>query len=264
MHAICDDLAAEKSDLVIVLAGLDAVAWQTPTPAIPWTVQDQVSHLAYFDEKALLAHQDPEAFLAELADPSLAEMLATHLERGAAMPPLELLSWWGEANRRLIETYRTLDPKTRVVWYGPPMAARSKITARIMETWAHGQDIIDGLGLTRPPSPRLRHVCHIGVRARSFAFMANNLPVPQGDVRVELEGPDGQLWTWGAEDATDRVTGSALGFALLVTQRRHRDDVDVAAVGNTADRWLDVAQAFAGPSGEGRSPGQFAHLDRSP
>ena len=258
MREICDDLAAEKADLVAVLRPLDAEAWATPTPAEGWTIRDQITHLAFFDEKAVLAHEDPDAFMAEL--PEVAATIDTHVEVGRTMRPAELLAWWDRANRTLVDVYSGLDPRQRVVWYGPPMAARSKVTARIMETWAHGQDVVDALGIVRPPSPRLRHVCHIGVRARPFAFAANGRPIPEGDVRVELTAPDGALWDWGAPDAADRVTGSALDFALLVTQRRHRADVEVAAAGSAADEWLDIAQAFAGPPGPGRRPDQFAHL----
>ncbi len=256
MHDICDDLAAEKADLVTILEGLDDESWDLATPAEGWTIRDQVSHLAFFDEKALEAHRDPAAFVAALAD--VAGLMETHLERGRAMTPGELLAWWQEANAALVGAYRTLDPSQKVVWYGPPMAARSKITARLMETWAHGQDVVDALGVVRKPTRRLRHVCHIGVRARAYAFSVNGLPNPDRDVYVELAAPDGSTWTWGDPGAADRVTGSALGFALLVTQRRHRTDVEVVATGAVADRWLDIAQAFAGPPGPGRAPGQFA------
>ena len=66
------------------------------------------------------------------------------------------------------------------------------------------------------------------------------------------------MWTWGPEDAADRVTGPAIDFCLLVTQRRHRDDVRLVADGPAADEWLGIAQAFAGPPGPGRRPGEFA------
>jgi hypothetical protein len=65
---------------------------------------------------------------------------------------------------------------------------------------------------------------------------------------------------WGPEEAANRVTGPALDFCLLVTQRRHRDDTAVTATGATADQWLSIAQSFAGPPGPGRRPGQFAGL----
>jgi uncharacterized protein (TIGR03084 family) len=110
----------------------------------------------------------------------------------------------------------------------------------------------------RIPTGRLRHVAHIGVRARPFAYHAHGLDAPTGEVYVELTGPDNDLWTWGSPDAADRVSGPALDFCLLVTQRRHRADLAVEAAGAEADRWLDIAQAFAGPPGAGRLPGQFA------
>jgi uncharacterized protein (TIGR03084 family) len=123
-----------------------------------------------------------------------------------------------------------------------------------METWAHGLDVADTLGATPEPTHRLRHVAHIGIRARNFAFQARGLEPPGDEFRVELTGPDGELWTWGPEDAGQRVTGPALDFCLLATRRRHRDDVALDAKGDDANRWLDIAQAFAGPPGADRPP----------
>jgi uncharacterized protein (TIGR03084 family) len=128
-------------------------------------------------------------------------------------------------------------------------------TARIMETWAHGQDVADALGVRRTPTARLRHVAHIGVRTRDFAYMIRGLPVPSEQFRVELLGPAGELWTWGPDDAAQRVTGPALEFCLLVTQRVHREDTALVAVGEDANMWLTIAQAFAGPPGRGREVG---------
>jgi uncharacterized protein (TIGR03084 family) len=142
-------------------------------------------------------------------------------------------------------------------WFGPGMSAASMVTARIMETWAHGEDIADALGVVRPPTQRLRHVAHIAVATRGYAFGMNGLTPPDEPIRVELTAPDGSLWAWGPEDAAELVTGPALDFCLLATQRRHRDDLAVRTSGAHADKWLDIAQAFAGPSGPGRLPGQF-------
>jgi len=139
-------------------------------------------------------------------------------------------------------------------WFGPPMSATSMATARFMETWAHALDVYDALGARPAATDRVRHVAHLGVRTRGFAFTAHGLDVPGDDVRVELTAPSGELWTWGPEDADQRVHGPAYDFCLLVTQRRHRADLALEAVGDVADRWLDVAQAFAGPPGKGREP----------
>lgn len=260
MAEICADLRAEADELSRLLSGLNEEEWDLPTPAEGWSIRDQVAHLVYYDEKAVLALQDPDAFTAEvtsLAARGLDALEQEHLEQGRSMTGPEVLSRWKEAQARLVAAYRDLDPGTRVVWYGPPMSARSKVTARIMETWAHGQDVRDALGIEEIPVARLRHVCHIAVRARPYAFLVNGLVPPDVDLRVELTAPDGRVWTWGDPDAADRVTGPALDFALLGTQRRHREDLALEAVGDVADRWLDIAQAFAGPPGTGREPGRF-------
>jgi uncharacterized protein (TIGR03084 family) len=130
------------------------------------------------------------------------------------------------------------------------------VTARLMETWAHGQDVADTLGTSRQPTDRLRHVAHIGVRARDYAYHVNGLTPPDEAFRVELTGPSGDTWVWGPEQAVQRVTGPSLDFCLLVTQRRHRDDLTVTAEGSEAEHWLTIAQAFAGPPGAGRSAGE--------
>jgi len=151
----------------------------------------------------------------------------------------------------------TLDPSQRLPWYGPAMAARSFATARLMETWAHGQDIVDALGVTRPSTNRLKHIAHIGVRARPFAYAINGRTLPAGDLRVELVGPEGDEWTWGDAAATDVIQGDALDFCLLVTQRRHLADTSLRVTGPGAQEWASIAQAFAGGPGAGRQPGGF-------
>jgi uncharacterized protein (TIGR03084 family) len=134
------------------------------------------------------------------------------------------------------------------------MSPVSMATARIMETWAHGLDVADTLGQTRPPSARLRHIAFLGHRTLGHSFLAHGRPMPTEPVRLELSGVDGQTWEFGPADAANRVTGPALDFCLLVTQRRHRADLGLRAEGPVANEWLDVAQAFAGPPGAGREP----------
>ena len=121
-----------------------------------------------------------------------------------------------------------------------------------METWAHGLDVADALGVTRTPTARLRSIAHIGVRTRDFAYAVNGLAPPGEPFHVALTAPDGSVWSWGPEDAAQRVSGSAEHFCMLVTQRRPRSALDVVAVGPDAAHWLTIAQAFAGPPGPGR------------
>jgi uncharacterized protein (TIGR03084 family) len=255
------DLAAETADVRALVSSLDETGWRTPTPAAGWAIGDQISHLAFFDDATVTAATDPDRFAADLAAAAQAGRLTPDdvAARYRALDGVALLTWFDGARGKLIDIFGGLDPARRLPWFGPPMSATSAITARIMETWAHGQDIADALGAVRPPTDRLRHVAHIGIRALPYSFAINGLPIPADPVRVELTGPaDDQSapWTWGPADAANRVTGPALEFCLLVTQRRHRTDTSLIADGAVADRWLDIAQAFAGPPGSGRSPGQ--------
>lgn len=260
MAELAADLAAETTVLRALVAGLDEPGWHQATPAPGWSIADQVSHLAFFDDAAVLGATDPESFAAELGDPAVAGQFTPDdiAERYRSLTGPELLAWFDDSRARLIETYIELDPKQRVPWFGLQMGAASALTARIMETWAHGQDIADTLGVVREPTARLRHVAHIGVSALPFAFLANGLQIPADPIRVELTGPAGQTWTWGPPDAANRLEGPAEDFCLLTTRRRHHADTALRATGPVAESWLDVAQAFAGPPGAGRQPGQFS------
>jgi uncharacterized protein (TIGR03084 family) len=258
---LLDDLAAESGVLDALVAPLDEAGWRTPTPAPGWPVAHQIAHLAWTDRVAALAARDPGEFTAMLTralQEGGAGFVDREAERGARLEPAELLATWRADRAELAEALAEVPPGVKIPWFGPPMGAATMATARLMETWAHGQDVADALGVKREPTARLRNVAHLGVRTRDFAFVQRGLPVPDGEFRIELTAPDGGLWTWGPQTAQERVTGPALDFCLLVAQRRHRDDLAVQAVGRQADQWLDIAQVFAGPSGPGRSKGQFA------
>jgi uncharacterized protein (TIGR03084 family) len=260
LRALIEDLAAETAVLRQIVDPLGDADWQRPTPAPRWTITDQVSHLAYFDQAAITSATDPAEFAAEVNRLAAAGVVDPEAiaRRYHEMDPAELRDWFGRTRDELLTVFAGLDPAMRVPWFGPSMSVASSLTARLMETWAHGQDIADTLGVQREPTHRLRHVAHIGVGARAFSYAAHGLPMPAGPVRVELVAPSGELWTWGPADTANRVTGPALDFCLLVTQRRHRADTAVVADGADADQWLSIAQAFAGPPGAGRLPGQFA------
>lgn len=258
MRSTLDDFAAEHEELAAALEGLTEDQWLRDTPAEGWAVIDQVSHLAFFDERATLSATDPEAFLRDAA--GLAGFEDRYLADGRNRGGAGSLAWWRQANEELRSVMATRDPKDRMTWYGPPMSARSFITARIMETWAHGQDIVDALALSREPTDRLHHIAHLGVVTYGWSFMNNGLEVPDAKVRVQLESPSGEQWVWNG-DGAELVSGPALDFCLLVTQRRHRDDLTLVAEGPAANAWLDIAQCFAGPPGPGREP-RVASVER--
>jgi uncharacterized protein (TIGR03084 family) len=276
LAGLLDDLVAETEVLTGMLAPLDDPAWERPTPAPGWAIRDQVSHLAYFDDAATLAATDPDRFRAETAaltarpdmrGAALSEQIAGQYRQ---LPAAELREWLSRARAEYVRVLGGLDARTRLPWYGPDMSAASSVTARLMETWAHGQDVADALGVRRPATARLRHVAHLGVATLGFSFLLNGrgVPaapvrirngrgVPAAPVRVELAGPDGETWSWGPSGTPDSVTGPALDFCLAVTQRRHVDDLRLRVTGPVAAEWMSIAQAFAGPPGPGRRPGQF-------
>jgi uncharacterized protein (TIGR03084 family) len=252
---ILTDLAAESAVLESLVGDLPEPAWRTPTPAEGWTIGHQIAHLAWTDEAALLAATDPAAFDALLrrfaADPGAVDDAAAE---GAAVPPGQLLDRWRRSRTELATTLAALPAGTRLPWFGPPMGAASMATARTMETWAHGQDVADALAVPHPAGAALRHVAHLGVRTRDFAYLVNGRTAPAAEFRVELTAPSGEVWTWGPADTVQTVRGPAVDFCLLVTRRRHRDDLALIADGTEASDWLDIAQAFAGPPGSGRLP----------
>ena len=264
LDLVLTDLADESAELDVLVAQLPAESWATPTPATGWTIASQIGHLAWTDEAATLAATDADGFSAELQR-ALADM-DTYVDAAAAeraaLPTAELLDSWRTGRARLADALRAVPAGAKVPWFGPPMSPTSMATARLMETWAHGQDVVDALGVTRLPTPRLRHVAHIGARTRDFAYLVHGRPVPAEPFRIELTAPGGELWSWGPDDAAQSITGPALDFCLLVTQRRHRDDLALVASGADAAEWLTIAQAFAGPPGPGRAPGQFAGSGR--
>ncbi|MCX4763008.1 TIGR03084 family metal-binding protein [Streptomyces sp. NBC_01275] len=252
---VIEDLCAESDELDLIVAELGPEQWALPTPAPGWSIAHQIAHLAWTDHSSLLAVTDVPAFSRQiekaLAEPG--DFVDNGAQEGARKPSAQLLADWRSGRAALADALRAAPDGARFPWYGPPMSTASMATARLMETWAHGLDVADALGVVRTPTDRLRHIVRLGVRTRDFAFGVHGQPVPFEDFRIELTSPSGEVWAYGPEDADDRVTGPALDFCLLVTQRAHRADLALTTVGPDADRWLDVAQAFAGPPGKGRA-----------
>lgn len=258
---LIDDLAAEQRALDGVLARMDDAQWDLPSHAPRWLARDQVTHLAHFDEAAALAITDPDAFRADAiaarAGLERGEYEARYLAKGRAMSPADLRAWSQESGAKLVDAARSVDAKARLPWYGPEMGALSFITARLMETWSHGLDVVDVVGHARPDTDRLRHVMFIGIRTRPYSYTARGLEPNSTPVYLELTAPSGAAWTHGEADARNRISGLARDFCRVVTQRRHVADTDLRIVGPAAEEWMRYAQAFAGPPGEGRRPGQF-------
>ena len=257
---VLPDLSLEGDWLESLVVDLDEDGWHRPTPAEGWDVATTVAHLAWTDECALLAAGAgsgaegkaawDELVMRAIADPD--GFVDAEALRGGQVPSEELLARWRRSRQELARVLSDHPGDQRMPWFGPPMSATSMATARFMETWAHGLDVAAALGVDVEPHDRVRHVVHIGVRTRDFSFINRGQEPPAEPFRVELVAPSGETWSYGPEDAAQRVTGSAWDFAVLVTQRGHRADLDVHAEGPDAEQWLEVAQAFAGPAGPGR------------
>jgi uncharacterized protein (TIGR03084 family) len=253
------DLVAEGDDLDGVVADLGPDGWRTPTPAVGWTVADQIAHLTFIFDLAHLAAAAPQRFAERTAAAATGFQAAVESARAeyAAAEPAALLERWRASRADAAAALAALDPAATVPWLVNPLPPSVLAAAGLMELFGHGQDIVDALGVERVHTDRIGHLAWFGTRVWDFGYQARGLTPPDVRFGFELTAPSGALWRFGPPDADQRITGPALDFCLLVTRRRHREDLSVKAVGPDADHWLDIAQAYRGPAGPGRRPGQF-------
>ncbi|MGH8911971.1 MAG: TIGR03084 family metal-binding protein [Acidimicrobiia bacterium] len=252
MQEVLGDLVDETTEVIALVDDLDTAGWASVTPSAPWTIADQIGHLAYFDEQAARSATDPTSF-AETVNRGVgaltSDIAALHRLRDLDGPAT--LAWWQSARAEMLAAFATLDPEERVPWYGPAMRARSAAVARLMETWAHGTDIAETLGAVLPVTNRLFHVADLGVRTYGWAFANRGLEPPPERVRVALRGPSGRTRIWN-DECSASVTGPVEEFCLVVAQRRNVRDTHLVLEGGLARHWMEIAQVFAGPPGPGR------------
>jgi enediyne biosynthesis protein E2 len=258
-HELFADLAAEGEALDHLVTGLDPVQWDLPTPAPGWTIRHQIAHLASTARIAFTAATSPAAVEAQIAvaardfDAALQAALTPYL----AEPPQALLTRWRAEREAAVEALAAVPPGRLLPWLSRPMPASLLASAGIMELFAHGQDIADAIGADRVHTDRIRHLVRFAEGNRDFGYQVRGLTPPDHGFRLDLTAPSGAVWRSGPPDSPERITGPAVDFCLLVTRRRHRDDLALVALGAEADRWLDIAQAYRGAPGPGRAPGQF-------
>ncbi|WP_425271437.1 TIGR03084 family metal-binding protein [Micromonospora inaquosa] len=255
-----DDLIADGDDIETLVTGLSPAQWSLDTPAPGWTVKHQIAHLAFVSHLAALSASQPEAFADHVADAKRDFQAAVNnaLTAYLALSTDSLVDKWRQERNAAAKALAAVEPTATVPWLVTPLPPSVLAAAGMMELFGHGQDIADALGHTRELTDRIGHLAWFGFRTRDFGYHAHGLTPPTDEFRVEVTGPSGVVWEFGPADATQRVTGPAVDFALLVSRRRHRDDLSLIAQGEEADRWLDIAQAYRGPAGAGRRPGQFA------
>ncbi|MFY0616335.1 MAG: TIGR03084 family protein [Shimia sp.] len=246
-----DDFLAESEILHTAIASLSDSELRQTTQFKGWTIEDVLIHLHFWNTSADLSASDEAAFVARTGG-AMASLKQTGslrvfendtiTARGAA-----LRSLWIETARDIAARWRDMDPKTRLPWVGPSMSARSSMTARQMETWAHGFEIFDLLGQTRVEGDRIKNIVILGVNTFAWSHQVHNLAGPTTVPKLTLTAPSGAVWIFGEEDSTNTITGSATDFAAVVTQTRALADTALLVHGDIAQTWMDNAQCFAGP-----------------
>lgn len=239
------DLEAEQQSLVAVLETVVGDDWFRPTPSWSWDVRDTVAHLADTDELAIDTCTDGPRSLGPFAATcaSAEDVTLLGVLRGRRLTGAEVLAWWERTQAAEREVLRDLDPAVRVPW-GLGMRPPSFVTARMMETWAHGLDVHDALGVEPVDTDRLRHIAWIGLRALPYAASVAGVAPPDGPLRVELTLPSGATWSAGPADAPDRITGSASEFCRVFVQRRPLAATSLVGEGDGAQLALRVARSY--------------------
>lgn len=247
-----DDFHAESRALAKLVRPLDNAALETKTQFKDWRIADVLGHLAVWNEAACMTYQQPERF-----DQFMANVLVA-MQGGDGMRAFEKGLFEGFSNAAIRErwldsveaTHAMLaeaDPKHRVAWGGPDMSIRSCVSARLMETWAHGQAVFDVLGVERASTDRLRSIVVLGINTFAFTFRVNGLTPPGELPRVVLQSPSGDAWDFGEASADSSISGTAEQFCQVVTQVRNIADTQLNVVGESATAWMKIAQCFAGP-----------------
>src|SRR5258705_9563113 len=200
------DFRAEADELHTFLGTLAERDWSRPTTFQRWTPWDVVAHLHLYDQVSLASLAGEEAFAQEknklvgrLARGTTNADLAR--ERFGAFGAGDLLAHWIDGARDLAAQLAASDPKRRLPWFGPDMGVRMFTTARLMETWAHGQEVYDLVRRERAHSDRLRHIAEIGVRTFGWTFVNRKLEVPGPPPYVRLLAAPGAVWEGDAPDA---------------------------------------------------------------
>ena len=253
------DFRDESDALAAILDGRPEGEWERPTLFKGWTANDAIRHLHFWNRGADLALTDPDGFQALVRRHRAAAAASGHRTAEAdgvgGLGGPALLDAWREYYRGMAARWREIDPRTRVQWVGPEMSVRSSITARLMETWSHGQAIFDLFGLGREEHDRIRNVVVLGVNTYGWTWAVRKREPPGPMPRLELTAPSGAVWEFGEPDGVNRIEGPAVAFAQVVAQTRNVADTDLRVSGPVAEAWMANAQCFAGPAEAPPPPG---------
>lgn len=248
------DLVEESNALAECLHSVPADLLDRPTQFKAWTPNDILRHLQVWNEMACLQVTDSDELLSNLKQLSGTPTLRA-FEESVTSATDDRLTMWSKSVNRIEQIYEDVEPKQRLKWIGPDMSARSSITARQMETWAHGQAIFDLSGRDRPESDRIKNIVVLGINTYGYCLKIRGVEVPAISPFVELTSPSGVVWTFGDERSEDRVKGPAVEFCQVLTQTRNVADTRIEAIGPNALFWMKYGQCFAGPAHDPPPPG---------
>ncbi|MEO1046482.1 MAG: TIGR03084 family metal-binding protein [Pseudomonadota bacterium] len=254
-----EDFKTECDAIHALVASLDAAALAQPTAFKSWSVDAILRHLHVWNIAADLSLTDEAAFRAFFAKVGSAVakggMSAFEADYLNGLSGPDLVAAWAEFYPQLATHFAAADPKQRVAWAGPSMSARSSITARLMESWAHAQAVYDALGVERQDGDHIRNIVVLGVNTFGWTYRNRGLPVPETMPLLELTAPQsGEVWRYGDTDA-GRISGAASEFCQVVTQTRNIADTALQVEGDMAREWMAMAQCFAGPPHDPPAPG---------
>ena len=260
-----EDFRAESEALFQLLEPVDPAHFDEPTQFKNWTINAVLQHLHFWNRMAGFQITDEDQLTANLKSMMGAKggMRAFETEALGGVSGSELLAAWREGFNETADLFAEADPRQRLKWAGPEMSARSSITARLMETWAHGQEVYDHLGVVRKNADRIKNIVVLGVNTYKWTYATRGEAAPEPMPYLELAGPSGAIWTFGEPSETERITGLAEEFCQVVTQTRNIADTSLQVTGTNAADWMSKAQCFAGPPETPPAPGMRRTLDRA-
>lgn len=260
------DFEAESDALYDLIADLDDSGLKQPTAFKGWTAENVIGHLHVWNIAADMALSDPEGFrhfFKQVADALRTGSLRRFEEKWLSDKGLsgkELVGEWRDFYRAMAERFYQADPSARVEWAGPSMSVRSSATARLMETWAHAQEIYDLLGVERENADRIENIVILGNNTYGWTFKVNGLEAPEPRPHLVLTAPSGNIWHFNVPSNDHRIEGPASEFCQVVTQTRNIADTSLEVTGENATRWMAMAQCFAGKPETPPAPGARKRL----
>lgn len=255
-----DDFRTECDAIHALVTPLEADVLSQPTAFKNWSVDAILRHLHVWNVAADLSLTDAAAFKTFFAQVGEAVakggMSAFEAEYLDGLSGPKLVATWADFYPQLADHFAAADPKQRVAWAGPSMSARSSITARLMESWAHAQAIYDMLGKVRADGDHIRNIVVLGVNTFGWTYKNRKMQVPETMPLLELTAPQsGEVWLYGEASDAGRISGSASEFCQVVTQTRNIADTALQVEGEFAREWMAMAQCFAGPPHDPPEPG---------